>query len=503
MPFAAMACSWDSSRVHRFLLVIPPMLVCVASCKREAPPAISIDEIMASVVEVVGERGSGTGFLAIDRQTIVTNFHVVSGQSSLRVRFSNGVESAVAGYRVASPMFDLALLHLFEEAPVGRPLVFAKQRSPVGSEVTAAGNPRGLQGTVSKGVVSGFRSWPEIVDSLRIKDPDRISNHSQASEWVQTTAPVSEGNSGGPLLNAKGEVVGVNTWQLSSAAGQNLNFALDIRHVEELASTISMLKIRSLATLPSDSWRGVSDPDSEDFARTYHFVVWDRIASILGRWYANNSILSLDIWDGDQSDDDLKASRRRVVDQLRGCASRTMVDIEELGRIRKNLLQQTMVVYMDGIYDRLIAIAASYRQAAKEYDSVLRKGDEEVKQWRRTLLEAQSELNDYLQAHGLAMANRLSFVFDFNIESLPALMFQPAECVWLCIREIEVPEDVFGAVFTGTPRRFLLATYNRHVESAESKVILDYIMRIWPQGSGQYKVAEELLQQREKDLPQD
>ena len=99
----------------------------------------------------------------------------------------------------------------------------------VGDHVVAIGSPLGLEGSVSDGIVS----------ALREEAPGR--------EWIQTTAPVSHGNSGGPLLNMEGSVVGVITWGVNTEQGQNLNFAIPSDVVKSVLSmSTEMLPLESV-----------------------------------------------------------------------------------------------------------------------------------------------------------------------------------------------------------------------------------------------------------------
>jgi hypothetical protein len=107
----------------------------------------------------------------------------------------------------------------------------------VGDHVVAIGSPLGLEGTVSDGIISAVRE----------------EGH---AKWIQTTAPVSHGNSGGPLLNMGGSVVGVITWGVSLQEGQNLNFAIPSAEVNTLLSKPAVL-------LPLDSIGGIRQPTAQ------------------------------------------------------------------------------------------------------------------------------------------------------------------------------------------------------------------------------------------------
>jgi len=151
--------------------------------------------------------GQGSGFL-IDDEHIVTNEHVVAGGDEYHVRFADtGWRSAsVVGADVYS---DLAVLRI-GSTPDVTPLSFAESEPTVGTEVVAIGNPFGLSGSVSAGIVSGVDRNLQSANNFSIADA------------VQTDAPVNPGNSGGPLVTLDGNVVGV----INSGGGDNVAFAI-------------------------------------------------------------------------------------------------------------------------------------------------------------------------------------------------------------------------------------------------------------------------------------
>ena len=157
--------------------------------------------------------GLGSGFFVDANGLIVTNYHVIKGAEFATARLSSGATLFLDGVVATDPNGDLALLKV---SGGGFPcLKNAEPALPrIGSAVYAIGNPRGLENTFSSGMVSGHR---EISQGLKV---------------IQVTAPISPGSSGGPLLNASGEVVGVTTAYL--ATGQNLNFAIPVSAISAL-----------------------------------------------------------------------------------------------------------------------------------------------------------------------------------------------------------------------------------------------------------------------------
>jgi S1-C subfamily serine protease len=164
-------------------------------------------KIMPSVVTIVAtdaqgrEFTSGSGFI-VARERVVTNWHVIRGADRVTVVTSNDRAVAATEY-AADGAHDLAVLVV--PGLVGAPVSIGDSKSVrVGNAVVAMGSPRGLSGTVSQGIVSALRDVRGV-------------------PVIQTTAPISPGSSGGPLLDDGGRVIGVTSFQIEE--GQNINFA--------------------------------------------------------------------------------------------------------------------------------------------------------------------------------------------------------------------------------------------------------------------------------------
>ncbi len=158
-------------------------------------------------------RGIGTG-MAIDSEGhIVTNNHVVGGAAKITVKMASGeeFEAKIVG---ADPKTDLAVIKI--KPPPNLPyLKFGdSDRLRVGEWVVAIGNPRGLEQTVTAGIISA-------------KHRTGISDPSSYQDFIQTDAAINPGNSGGPLLNLAGEVIGVNAAIVSESGGfEGIGFAI-------------------------------------------------------------------------------------------------------------------------------------------------------------------------------------------------------------------------------------------------------------------------------------
>ncbi len=167
--------------------------------KRASPAVVRVE-----ATGPAGGTSSGTGFLVDGRGTVVTNAHVVRGAHTITVT-RYGVRHAVIGSPAINKQHDLARLRTdIREATY---LTLSDRKPEVGEKVYAIGTPLGLfNNTLSDGLVSGIRR-KDLNDYL-----------------IQTTAPISPGCSGGPLLDARGIVLGVTTATVTG--GQNLNFAI-------------------------------------------------------------------------------------------------------------------------------------------------------------------------------------------------------------------------------------------------------------------------------------
>ena len=156
----------------------------------------------------------GSGFLVTKDGRIVTNYHVIKDASSAIIKLPDGAFYEVEGVIVFDKARDLAVIKAhgqnFRVVTLGN-----SDRIQVGEEVVAIGSPLSLESTVSSGIVSGIRN---------IED--------EGGKFLQVTAPISPGSSGGPLFNMAGEVVGITTLYLKD--GENLNFAIPVNDAKKL-----------------------------------------------------------------------------------------------------------------------------------------------------------------------------------------------------------------------------------------------------------------------------
>lgn len=195
---------------------------------REMIDKVDDGVVLITVYDQLGRQaGLGSGFVVHASGRIATNFHVIDKASRAVVKFRNGGEEEVTGYWIVDKKHDLAVLQLHNPPPDLEVLKLSSSREPQqGDEVVAIGHPKGFSFTVTNGIVSAVRMSDDLPEGVK-----QTLDAAEDSVWIQTTAAISGGNSGGPLLNAAGEVIGVNTW---IAQGENLAFAIDVRHLSEL-----------------------------------------------------------------------------------------------------------------------------------------------------------------------------------------------------------------------------------------------------------------------------
>jgi len=176
--------------------------------KRISPTVVAV----TSYNEVGEQTGLASGFIVSENGEILTNNHVISGAARLRVTLADGTE-VTARSLGGTPFLDLAVLKINKTglpvAPLGN-----SDALQVGQLAIAIGNPYGFDRTVTVGVISALgRSIPGGGTAL--------------SELIQTDARIYPGNSGGPLVNSAGEVIGINTAVVGSSVG-TLGFAIPI-----------------------------------------------------------------------------------------------------------------------------------------------------------------------------------------------------------------------------------------------------------------------------------
>jgi len=268
--------SWTSRWREIFLILLwlfgSPCASRAAGQSEATPPALSpealYNRIAPSVVTVIvrdddGKRiATGSGF-AIDESQIskrygnvdfdkqfaesqtkkgsptqhayvLTNYHVIRPAVSADITLSSGEEGFVSNVLAEDAETDLALLLVF--APLEQPIKgipFAAIDPSILATVYAIGSPKGFSGSASEGRVSGYREL------------------ARGHRWLQTTAPISPGSSGGPLLSVDGKLVGVTTITIADA--QNINFAIPASVARSFLETVA-IKPRAVPSGASIKW---------------------------------------------------------------------------------------------------------------------------------------------------------------------------------------------------------------------------------------------------------
>jgi S1-C subfamily serine protease len=175
------------------------------------------------------QQAIGSGFVIDKSGHIVTNYHVVEGAKTVQVSFSNH-ESMRAKIVGSDPATDIAVLKVAVPSRALRPLTLGNSSTvEVGDQVIAIGNPLGYDRSVTSGIVSAVQR--------SITAPNQVST---IGHVIQTDAALNHGNSGGPLLNADGDVIGVNAQIAPSDANANIGigFAIPINTVKQVTSTL-------------------------------------------------------------------------------------------------------------------------------------------------------------------------------------------------------------------------------------------------------------------------
>jgi S1-C subfamily serine protease len=169
-------------------------------------------------------QGTGTGFIIDSQGHILTNNHVVADADRLEVTLADGttIPAQMVG---RDSRFDLAVIHADVPSGQMKPTTLGdSDQLQVGEAVIAIGNPYGLEGTVTTGIVSSRR--PVVTEP----EGDGVLVNA-----IQTDTSINPGNSGGPLLNSRGEVVGITTLGLMPQGGQTgLNFAIPINSAKKI-----------------------------------------------------------------------------------------------------------------------------------------------------------------------------------------------------------------------------------------------------------------------------
>lgn len=189
----------------------------------------------AVYIEVTGDRGissSGSGFVYKSDEKngyILTNYHVVEGGKKYVVTFTNG-EEVEASLVNGDEYYDIAVLKVDKELLVKVSTLGDSSKLELGDTVFTVGAPLGKEymGTITKGIISGINRMVSV----------ELSSGTSLMEVIQTDASINSGNSGGPICNIKGEVIGITSSKLIGSGVEGMGFAIPINTVLEVIENI-------------------------------------------------------------------------------------------------------------------------------------------------------------------------------------------------------------------------------------------------------------------------
>jgi hypothetical protein len=225
------------------LITLALALSIVAVAQTKSPKEIARDISKAVViVESLDERGTvtgqGSGFLVTANGAVVTNLHVLQGAAMARVKLPNGDAYKTADLVEVDDARDIAILKIkgfkLPTVPLGD-----SDKTEVGENIVVISSPEGLVNSLSTGVISGVRRF----------DTHRV---------FQITSPISQGSSGGALINSNGEVIGIVTYFLRN--GQNINFAVPINYARGMISDQVTTQLAKLKPLAKEKEKAASSP---------------------------------------------------------------------------------------------------------------------------------------------------------------------------------------------------------------------------------------------------
>jgi S1-C subfamily serine protease len=199
--------------------------------RRAGPGVVQIVALVPGASTPTGGQpaGQGSGFVIDKVGHIITNYHVIEGAGEVLVSFS-GDDQVTASVVGVDPSTDLAVLEVDMPASALTPLPLGDSNAvAVGDPVVAIGNPFGLERTVTAGIVSAIQREIQAPNGFPI---DHV---------IQTDAQINQGNSGGPLLNANGQVIGVNSQIETGGSGfgnVGIGFAVPVNTVRDVAAQL-------------------------------------------------------------------------------------------------------------------------------------------------------------------------------------------------------------------------------------------------------------------------
>ncbi|MED7924974.1 trypsin-like peptidase domain-containing protein [Nonomuraea sp. LP-02] len=207
-------------------------------------------KVQPSVVMIQGQSGEGSGVVLSEDGLILTNNHVVVGAAQgggqMTVKFSDG-KTAKASVVGTDPATDLAVIRAEGASGLTKAALGDSDQLKVGDDVLAIGSPLGLDGSVTRGIVSALDRTLTVGGEQRQQLPPGWGQEQQQGQSeepttiggaIQTDASINPGNSGGALVNAAGELIGINTAIASEAAGGGVGFAIPVNTAKQVADQL-------------------------------------------------------------------------------------------------------------------------------------------------------------------------------------------------------------------------------------------------------------------------
>ncbi|WP_259730806.1 MULTISPECIES: trypsin-like peptidase domain-containing protein [Synechococcales] len=204
----------------------------VNAVEKVGPAVVRIDTVKRVVNPLGGlfgrgpaiqqQQGQGSGFITRSDGVIITNAHVVEGANEVSITLPDG-RSFTGKVLGSDPLTDIAVVKVVAQGLPVAPLGDSARVRP-GEWAIAIGNPLGLDNTVTAGIISAIQRTNAIGEGQRVP-------------YIQTDAAVNPGNSGGPLINDRGQVIGVNT-AIRQAPGAGLSFAIPVNLARQIAAQI-------------------------------------------------------------------------------------------------------------------------------------------------------------------------------------------------------------------------------------------------------------------------
>ena len=223
---------------YLFSIFIATFLASAASSQEDLADVIERCEKSVVRIEVKGPEGEGlgSGFVVANTGILVTNVHVLAGAEKATAIFPTGKRYEIVGTFHIDEGRDICIAKM--NAAGLQPILLASSLPRKGERVTALGSPLGLSFTATMGIVSAIRSGAELGRD--------IGDDTMKGTWVQVDAAISPGNSGGPLINAKGQVVAMST-RASTGRAQNLNFGISIEDIKEAITKARVARLTPFA----------------------------------------------------------------------------------------------------------------------------------------------------------------------------------------------------------------------------------------------------------------